>query len=118
MLNEEVCRPAPKRECFEYNKTVCANVPGKEARIISWENERLEKTEDRVEEKCENVKRCNFTEEALNEQRDVPKRVCENSTWTQQSCQNIPKTDYRVSVPFKNYGGGYVRGRGGGYSLF
>ena len=32
-----------KRECFDYDKTVCDMVNGKEAKLISWENQRLEK---------------------------------------------------------------------------
>jgi len=96
ILNEDVCRPALKRECFDYEKTVCDMVNGKEAKLISWENQRLEKVEDRVEEKCENVKRCNFTTEEVVEGRNIPRRVCENSTETQEICQNVPRTDYRV----------------------
>ena len=96
-MYDEVCRQVPNRQCFEYTKTVCSMTPVTQPKYVTWENQRLVKTEDRVETKCEMVKRCNFTREETTVLKTVPRQICENDTLTRELCQTVPVTEYKVN---------------------
>ena len=102
-MYDEVCRQIPNRQCFEYNKTVCSMTPVTQPKLVSWENQKLKKTTDQFEEKCEDVKRCNFTTENRMEVKTIPERICDNRTLTQELCRNVPVTDYTVGLPFPHF---------------
>lgn len=103
VVYDDACRTIPRRECMQYNKTVCAMIPEREQKLIMWENQRLEKLDDKDEEKCETVKRCNFTMVNMTEEINEPRQVCENTTRTQNICNQIPYTEYRVSSELKHF---------------
>jgi hypothetical protein len=95
---EEVCASVPKRHCFDYDRIVCDRKPTTTYESVTWQNERLEKLASNNKTKCQMVTRCNYTTEERVEQRQMPRNVCENNTQTQEFCQNVPVTEYRVSA--------------------
>ena len=66
---------------------------------VSWQNQKLSRDEDRLEEKCENVRRCNYTTEKTVKYRQVPQQNCNPYETTEEVCNDVPVTKVRyVSV--------------------
>ena len=98
VMYDDQCRQTPRRECFSYEKTVCQMKPSPQPTNITWENQRLNRTEDLYQKKCEVVKRCNYTTEERIEQITKPKQVCEDQKLTQKVCSHVPVTEYKVGL--------------------
>ncbi len=41
----------PRRQCFEYEKTVCSMNSKPQPNYVAWDNQKLERGEDKVEER-------------------------------------------------------------------
>jgi hypothetical protein len=100
VLSDEKCSTVNRRECFEYDKTVCAMNSKKMPEYVTWDNQKLERGEDKVEERCEEVRRCNYTTENITNTKEVPEKVCDPYETTEQVCNNVPVTKYETRLDY------------------
>ena len=95
-VQQEVCTPKPRRQCFDWSRTVCDSRPGNVVKEVTWQNQRLDPVDSENKTKCETIKRCNYTTVDEVVEQEVPRQECKEVKETRPVCGRMPVTKYKV----------------------